>query len=54
MRFGLNCLLLSQRHDVNANSLEDIGYEDADAKQYEKIVLDDKFKKQVHGFDYGE
>lgn len=43
---------IPSKHDVNANSLEDIGYEDADAKQYEKIQLDDKFKKQIHGFDY--
>lgn len=40
------------KHDVNANSLEDIGFEDADAKQYDKVVLDDKFKKQIHGFDF--
>jgi len=40
------------KHDVNANSLEDIGFEDQDAKQYEKVVLDEKFRKQIHGFDY--
>jgi len=39
------------KHDVNANSLEDIGVDD-ESKQYSKVHLDDKFKKQIQGFEY--
>jgi serine/threonine protein kinase len=39
------------RHDVNANSIEDITRDD-DAKEYERIYLDEKFHKQTADFDY--
>lgn len=39
------------RHDVNASSIEDIGVEEDD-DAYAKVELDDKFRKQIHGFDY--